>query len=165
MIYHTLDHKTLQWDETALELAVTAFWEEVVRRYQAQDLYTAFTNWLYSTANPLLRPTNGRVTTAIAQMPIFQAMEDLDYRLGIAQGRVGTEGTEDLVDPFEDAWISVKAAADQKGVSVPGLHGAIERGEVAARPRVAGGKQLEVSQRSVARWTPNPVRQAAGKQR
>ena len=36
--------------------------------------------------------------------------------------------------------------------------------DVVARPQTPGQNRLEVSQRSLARWTPNPVRQAARKQ-
>jgi hypothetical protein len=95
-----------------------------------------------------------------------RVLHDLEDRLGIQQGRFlpRKEDRPDR-DPFDDKWLPVAEAARRKGVTAPGLHGAIRRGDVIAAPAKQGGSRLVVSRNSLDRWTPNPRRQAAGKQR
>lgn len=162
MVYHTLHGQTLQWDTP--DAALQAFWDSIVVAWRNNAAWLPTFNRVYSVANPILQPTQGVVTQSVLTHPVFQSLMDLVDRLGIAQGFIGVDGTEDLSDPFVDTWISVPDAAQRKGVTVPGLHGAIDRGDVVARPRKPGGRWLEVSQRSLDRWTPDRVRQAARKQ-
>ena len=163
MYYHGLAGQTMQWDEP-LEAPLQSFWESMVRAYREELDYHLMERQVYSAANPLLAPTEVMITPTVWQEPVFQALMDLVYRRGIAVGLVGTNGSEDLADPFEDTWVPVVVAAQHKAVTVPGLHKAIARGDVVARPQKPGGSRLEVSQRSLDHWTPDPVRQAARKQ-
>lgn len=163
MIYHTLSGRILTWNDP-LDPPIQAFWETMVAAYQTQAEFLTTFNRIYGPTNPLLASTQGRITQASLDQPVFRALMDLTDRLGIAQGHIGSDGTEDLRDPLSDTWVPLAEAARQKDVTVPGLHGAIDRGDVIARPRKPGGSWLEVSQRSLERWTPDPVRQAARKQ-
>ncbi|NMP20800.1 hypothetical protein [Sulfobacillus harzensis] len=163
MYYHTLSGAMLTWDEP-MDAALQAFWETIVAAWRAKADYATVSRRVTSAENPLLAPTGGLITPPVWAHPVFQALMDLAYRLGIAQGALGTDGTEDLQDPFTDTWLPVSEAAIVKGVTVPGLHKAIQRGDVAARPQTPGQHRLEVSQRSLAHWTPDRMRQAARKQ-
>jgi hypothetical protein len=89
-------------------------------------------------------------------------VHDLEDRLGIQQGEFLPGADDDLArDPLEDHWIPAPTAAAQKGVSLPGLHGAIKRGRVVARHEYGGTDRVLVSANSLAQWTPDRVRQAA----
>ena len=160
MMYFTLGGKALVWEEPTNE-AVQTFWNRIVAAYRAGTDYHAVFNEVFSAANPLL--AEGRVTQEALALPIFRALIDLTDRLGIAQECIAHSADEDLGDPLVETWIPLAQAAERKGVTVPGLHGAIERREVVARPRKPGGSWLEVSQRSLDAWTPNAIRQAARK--
>lgn len=114
--------------------------------------------------NPLLAATGGWVTPPIWDHPLYQAIRDLGDRLGIRQGEIAAQPDDDIdADPIADEWLPVAVAAARKGVTVPGLHMAIRRGALIARPASEGGRRLVVSARSLAGWTPNAVRQAARK--
>ena len=64
-------------------------------------------------------------------------MED---RLGVKQGHLTSPVDPDR-DPIADEWVSTTQAAKMKGVTVPGLHKAIARGDVIA-VRSAQGLEL-----------------------
>jgi hypothetical protein len=117
-----------------------------------------------STDNPLLRATGGRVTDAVWHHPLYRAMRDLGDRLGIQQGTIAAEPGDDVSqDPFADDWLLVSAAAKRKGVTVQGIHEAIRRGDVVARPAKPRSRWLVVSANSLERWAPQPAKQAAGR--
>lgn len=163
MTYFTIYGDALCWEDP-LDAPLQAFWEKMVAAWRANVDYVAVFNTMNSVENPLLASTGGRITQTVLDQPVFLAMQDLTDRLGLAQKMLRSTGREDNRDPFEDTWISVTEAARRKGVTVPGLHGAIDRGDIVARPRKPGGAWLTVSQRSLDHWTPDPVRQAARKQ-
>ena len=95
---------------------------------------------------------------------MFQAVRDLEDRLGIQQGEVGPEEGDDISkDPLQDEWVPTPEAAKRKGVTLPGLHKAINRGDVIARPATEGGRRLVISVNSLSKWEPNATRQAARK--
>jgi hypothetical protein len=133
--------------------------------YRAGETWAAFTNArVNGLENPLIRATGGRVTRAVWEHPLYRALYDLGDRLGIAQGYVAPDPDSDMsTDPFDDSWLSTGEAARRKGVTVMGLHKAIRRGQVLARPAKAHGTRLLVSARSLDHWTPNLARQAAGR--
>ena len=139
-----------------------AYFERCAAAYRAGMRWGAFSNLVTGPDNPLLRPTGGRVTRAVWEHPLFQAVSDLEDRLGIQQGELEPEGSFEQ-DPLGDEWLSVARAAEQKGVTVQGLHKAIARGDVIAHPAKAGGTRLAVSARSLRRWAPSPRRQRAGR--
>ena len=79
------------------------------------------------------------MTKRAVQSALYWALHDLEDRLGIRQGRFlpRKEDRPDR-DPFDDEWLPVAEAARRKSVTVPGLHGAIRRGDVIAAPAKQG---------------------------
>src|SRR5438093_2893411 len=112
--------------------------------------------------NPLVRATGGWVTRTVWQHPLWQAVRDMEDRLGVQQGELAAEpGDDPARDPVADHWVSVTQAATRKGVTRPGLHKAIARGDVIARPIRPNHSWLEVSANSLDAWQPMAVRQHA----
>jgi hypothetical protein len=139
-----------------------AYFERSHAAYVANMDWAEFSNLVAGSANPLVRDAGGRVTQSVWHHPLYQAVRDLEDRLGIRQGCVQAEAGDDVErDPLADEWISVSRAAEMKGVTATGLHKAIDRGDVIARPARPNGSWLVVSVRSLSGWTPDPVRQAA----
>lgn len=162
--YTTLDGRLL--DLTRLTDAERAYWHECVTAYRAGQPWGEFMRLVEGTGSPLVRAAGGRVTRAVWEHPLFQAAYDLEDRLGIAQGRLTPENDADFsADPLADEWLPTSAAARLKRVTLQGLHGAVARGDVVARPCRPGGTRLLVSANSLARWQPMAVRQAAGRKR
>ncbi len=162
--YTTLDGRTL--DLTDLTAGLKAYFERCVTAFRQGMDWLTFSRLVEGTDNPLVREAGGRITREVWGHPLYQAVRDMEDRLGVAQGELLAEpGDETSRDPLADDWLPVSAAAAQKGVTVPGLHKAIARGDVIAHPQKAGGTWLFVSANSLARWTPNPVRQAARRKR
>jgi hypothetical protein len=150
------------FDLSTLTDAERAHLEICVAAYRAGLDWAAFHDLASGRGNPHIRATGGLITRTVWHHPLFRATRDLEDRLGIHQGKVGAHPGDDLDrDPFDDAWVPVSEAAARKGVTVPGLHQAIRRGTVIARRAAPGGSRLLVSVNSLARWTPNPVRQNA----
>ena len=158
--YITLDGRIL--DLTGLTPDERAYLERCVTAYRAGTPWIAFGRLVDGSENPLLRSTHGRVTRQVWQHPLFQAVSDLEHRLGLAQGEVAP-GPDDQpdTDPLADEWITAGEAARRKGVTLAGLHRAIDRGDLLARPLRPGGTWRMVSVASLDHWVPNPVRQAA----
>jgi hypothetical protein len=128
--------------------------------------YDAFRAFINGPENPLLAAPNRRITAAVWQHPLYQAVRDLGDRLAIRQGELAAEPGDDVDrDPTIDVWLPVAEAAKLRGVAVSGLHKAIDRGAVVAAPRRPGGTWLLVSRNSLERWAPSTVRQAAGRHR
>lgn len=116
--------------------------------------------------NPLTRATGGVITPRAYYHPLFQAVKDLEDRLGVKQGFLRADPGDNPDRPiFCDEWIPAPEAAARKGVSLAGLHKAIDRGEVIARPRKPGGVRLEVNVASLDAWQVDEARQAAGRAR
>ena len=119
---------------------------------------------VYSTKNPLLAATDGRVTRDVWADPLFQALADLDDRVGVAEGGLRPSRPNYPRDPMVGAEpISVALAARRKGVSVKAVHKAIQRGDVIAEPIAGPGSSLRVSLPSLDAWEVSSMRQAAGK--
>ncbi len=160
--YTTLDDTIL--DLTALTGEERAYFDHCYAAYRTGVTWSALSDLIAGEGNPLVRRAGGRITRAVWEHPLYQALRDLEDRLGIQQGCVQPEpGDDPARDPLADEWISASEAATRKGVTLQGLHRAIGRGEVIARPAKPGGSRLAVSVKSLSRWTPNPLRQAAGR--
>ncbi len=135
------------------------FFDRVYCAYLDNLDWAALSRLVEGTENPAIRDTAGRVTRAVWDHPLYQAVRDLEDRAGLRQGKLACQPWHDLDhDPLADEWLPVSVAAREKGVTVPGLHKAIRRGAILSQ-RDAG--RLLVSRNSLAAWTPNPVRQAA----
>lgn len=127
--------------------------------------WLAFRGLAQGMENPPIRAA-GRVTLAVMTHPLYIAVRDLEDRLGLRQGELEPGPGERLdTDPLDDEWLRAGEAARRKGVTLPGLHQAIQRGQVIARPAKAGGAWRLVSRKSLDRWMPHPARQAAGRLR
>jgi hypothetical protein len=165
LTYTTLDGEVL--DLSSLTPEERAYFEQCVEAFRAGMKFDEFFNWLLNgDGSPLIRATGGWVTQAVWAHPLFQAVHDLADRLGILQDHVGAEpGDDPLRDPLADEWVPTVEAARRKGVALSGLHQAVHRGDVIAHPAREGGRRLLVSANSLARWTPMPGRQQAGRRR
>jgi hypothetical protein len=160
--YKTLDGRVLDLNVgTAEERAYLAQCEQA---YRDGIAWAAFLEFVGSKKNPLLYTTGGRVTDSVWNHPLYRAMRDLGDRLGIQQGTIAPEADDDVTqDPFADEWLLVSDAAKRKGVTVQGLHEAIRRGDVVAKPARSGSRWMVVSANSLERWRPRPAKQAAGR--
>lgn len=162
LTYTTLDGVVL--DLSDLAPGERAHFDRCYAAYRDGLPFAAFQDLVTGGANPLLAATYGRVTPAVWDHPLFRAIRDLEDRVGIRQGELAPEPNDDPdSDPMADAWLATADAARSKGVTVPGLHQAIRRGVVIARPDRAARRRLLVSANSLARWVPNGARQAAGR--
>src|SRR5439155_18152932 len=124
-----------------------AHFDAAVAAYRAGEAWADFTNArLNGPDNPLLHATGGRITRSVWEHSLYRALYDLGDRLGIAQGCIAPDSGSDLAkDPLDDAWLPTGEAARRKGVTVMGLHKAIRRGQVLARPAKPRGRRLVVS--------------------
>ncbi len=161
--YTTVDRRTISL--AGLAEGEAAFFRRCYEAYQAgrtSEDFTRFVNLVSGGENPLVAAAGGRITRSVWNHPLFQAVRDLEDRLGVRVGRLEATPGEDFErDPLEDAWLPSTQAAAIKGVTLKGLHKAIHRGDVVARPARPGGVRLVVSERSLSHWQPNRVRQAA----
>ncbi len=157
LTYTTLDGDILNLE--SLGPREREHFDRALVAYRAGMDWARFMNELVDgEANPLIEPGR-RVTRRTLESPLYRALLDLGNHLGILQGKFRpTEGDDLETDPVEDREIPVAEAAERAGVSVKAVYLAIERGDlIASRTRPA-----RISERSLARWTPNPIRQRAG---
>ena len=162
--YTTRYHRILDLCEMTEEQRV--FFDRCYAAYLGGVPWLDLLRLIDGTENPLLRQTNGLITRDAWEHPLFQAIQDLADRTGVRQERLAAGDGDDVGrDPLEDTWIPIVDAAREKGVTVPGLHRAITRGDVIARPRKSNGSHLVVSSNSLARWQPDRARQAAARRR
>jgi hypothetical protein len=162
LTYTTLDGLVL--DLTNLTDEERDYFDRSYEAYHADISWGRFNNLVAGPRNPLVRAAGGRVTHAVWDHPLYQALRDLDDRLGIRLGEVAPSEGDDLdSDPLVDEFVSVAEAARRQGVTVKAAHKAIERGDIVAGPAMPGGKRMQVSVNSLARWTPDPARQRAGR--
>lgn len=164
MVYVKMDGDVL--DLTHLSAEEQAHLERCFAAYRAGTPWPTFMGLVRTPENPLLRETGGRITRTVWDHPLFQALRDLEDRLGIKQGYLRPGPDDDPDAPIcNDEWIPAVEAAARKGVTLPGLHKAIARGDVIARPIKPGGVRLEVNVASLERWKVNETRQVAGRSR
>lgn len=161
--YLTLDGRVLDCRDLAQEHQT--FLTRILDLFRSRAPYGEVDQLVHSTQNPLLRETGGAITREVYGHRLYIAARDMVDRLGILQGELGAApGDEAGSDPAADDWIPVSEAAAQKGVTVPGLHQAIQRGEILAKPAKEGSKYLVVSRFSLDAYQPSAVRQQAGRQ-
>ncbi|MGH2584819.1 MAG: hypothetical protein ACRDJE_07900 [Dehalococcoidia bacterium] len=140
------------------------FFDRCYAAYSENMPWLEFAAMIAGHANPLVREARGWVTRIVYDHALFQAVRDLEDRLGLRQGELEPEDDVDSErEPLGDEWISVTEAARRKSVTVSGLHQAIARGDVIARPARPGGSWLVVSAGSLVAWQPNRRRQAAAR--
>ena len=140
-----------------------AFYNQCLDAYRQNMDYGNFLKLIQAPGNVLMKGSR-MVTKEIAYSPLGRAVWDLSYRLAIRQGimAAGESCTHLDEEPAQqDEFISPYEAAKQKGTTPPAIHAAIKRGELAAHQEENG--RWKVSVRSLKKYEPNPVRQAAPK--
>ena len=157
LTYSTLDNAVL--DLSALTGAERAHFDRCYVAYRQGRPWATFANELvYGQQNPLLAGDRA-VSRAVYSHLLFRALQDLEFRLRIRQGDLApAEGDDIETDPITDAEVPVSEAAREKGVTANAIYLAIERGDLLGTK----DRPARVSRRSLARWTPNVVRQRAG---
>ena len=102
--YTTLDGRVL--DLTRLTNDERAFLDRCVSAYREPVSWEALAHLVEGPENPLLRATGGRITQAVWDHSLFQAVRDLEDRLGIQQSQLQADpGDDPSRDPLGDEWI------------------------------------------------------------
>jgi len=108
--YTTLDGKVL--DLTGLTDEERDHLVHSYTAYRSGMAWDQFSHLVVGTENPLLRATGGVVTPEISRHPLYQAVRDLEDRLGIQQGEVAPDADGNAErDPITGAPISPLAVA------------------------------------------------------
>lgn len=159
LTYTTLDGEVL--DLTGLDDAERAFIESMIADYRGGADWGAFARRASGDENPALEP-GARVTRAVLNNPLFRAVDDMEGRLAIAQGILRPGAHDDpSLEPFEDDWVSVYAAAADLGITAKAAYKAIDRGDLVANK----DRPARVSRRSVDRYQVSQRHVTAGQQR
>jgi hypothetical protein len=94
LTYTTLDGRVL--DLSCLSESERTYFDRCYAAYQTGAEAGSFNNtYVSSRENPLLQATDGWITAAVWEHPLYQAVHDLGARLGIAQGQLAREGNAD----------------------------------------------------------------------
>lgn len=157
--YTTLDHEVL--DLSNLTPEQEAFFRRCMDAYREGADGVTISRLVEGGENPLVRNAGGRITRTVWEHPLFHALSDLEDRAERRNPPDQHPCCELDHDPLADDWLPLAAAARAKGVTPPGLHKAVKRGDVIAHPLKPGSTRLLVSRKSVDAWQPNRVRQAA----
>lgn len=158
LTYTSLDGIVL--DLARLSELERRFLERAHAAYKAGVTWAEFANsYTNGPDNPVLE-RGRRVSRAVAETPLYQAIRDLEDRVGIACGKLRPSMGDHIArDPFDDSFVTIAHAATQKGVSVQAVHKAIGRRTLVA----TNDRPARVSQNSLDRWSVNGLRQFAGK--
>lgn len=101
LTYTTLDGQSL--DLSGLSPVEREHFDRCYIAYRADLSWAAFGELVTGNANPAVRAAGGWVTPAVGAHPLYQAIRDLEDRLGIRQGEIGAEEGDDLDrDPVAD---------------------------------------------------------------
>ncbi len=97
--YATLEGRVL--DLTGLTNDERTFLERCYAAYQDCPPWEEFVALARGPQNPLIRGAGGRITQAVWDHPLFQALHDLEDRLGIRQGELAPDpGDDPTRDPL-----------------------------------------------------------------
>lgn len=97
--YTTLDGQVL--DLAALPDEERNFLARCYAAYRAGASWEEFSVLARGTRNPVVRAAGGRITQEVWDHPLFQAVHDLEDRLGILQGEFAPDPGDDVSrDPF-----------------------------------------------------------------
>jgi hypothetical protein len=159
LTYTTLDGEVL--DVQRLGQAEERFFERCLALYRDRGDWVTLANLVAGDENPLVAPGH-RITRAVMDHPLWRAVRDLEDRLGIIHGEVGSEpGDMPDRDPVIDEFVPVAQVAEERNVSIRAVYKAIDRGDVIA----THDRPTRVSRNSLGHWEVVEVRQAAGKAR
>ena len=93
LTYTTLDGCLL--DLTGLTTEERAFFERMYAAYRDGMAWGPFSRLVEGVENPLVRAAGGWITPAVWDHPLFQAVRDLEDRVGILRGGVRAEPGDD----------------------------------------------------------------------
>ncbi len=114
--YTTLEGHVLDLSDLTEEQQ--QFLDRCMTAYQDGMTWTLYCRLIEGLDNPLLRPTDGVVTWAVWNPPLFQAVTDIEGRLGVQQDELLAEPGDDVArDPLADEWLPVEEAARRKRVT------------------------------------------------
>src|SRR5262245_44517892 len=72
-----------------------AFFDRCIQAWYNRVRRSEYSALLYSSENPALADTQGRVTREVWATPLWQACRDLEDRVGVAQGEIApSPGTD-----------------------------------------------------------------------
>jgi hypothetical protein len=104
LVYTKLDGRRLSLNLTLEE--ERAFFGRCYQAYlkgHSTEDFTRLANLVTGDHNPLLKPTDGRITPVVWMHPLFQAVRDLEDRLGIRTGDLkAAPGDGNAQDPTGD---------------------------------------------------------------
>ena len=99
LTYTTLEGQVL--DLSGLTDEERAFLDRCVVAYRGGLSWITLSNMVTGAENPLVLATGGWVTQAVMDHPLYQAVSDLEDRVGIAQGRIDPDPNDDVDrDPY-----------------------------------------------------------------
>jgi len=120
--YTTLDGQVL--DLSALTPTERKFLRRCYEGYLAHMSHADFTNLAERSENPVIAATGGWITAEVHRHPLYQAVCDLEHRLGLQQGMLAPSPGENLDRaPFAADPLPVPAqrrAARQHAATAPG---------------------------------------------
>ncbi|SMO92773.1 helix-turn-helix domain-containing protein [Melghirimyces algeriensis] len=131
-----------------------AFYTECLSAYKTNMPRADYLRLIQTPDNPLMKGSRV-VTREIANTPLYQVVEDIEYRLAIAQGKA-SPSHGDLVDEEpaqKDRFLSASEAAKQSDVSTTAVIKAVREGRIAGHQEKNRG-QWKVSERSLANYSP-----------
>jgi hypothetical protein len=113
--YRTLDGEVL--DLSRLDAAERAFFARCYAAWREGIDWTTLARLVEGDENPLLRATAGVITRQVYRHPLFQAVHDLEHRLGITQGKIAPEPGDDAnADPVSRSGASGTAPVGELAV-------------------------------------------------
>lgn len=135
------------------------FYQECLQSYQ-QNIPVADYLKLMQSDNPMMKG-HQRITKAVFTSSLFQAVQDLEFRLRINQGmmRAANPSYADMEPNQNDHFYTASEACEAVGVSKTGIIKAIRNGRLAGHQSDNG--RWNVSARSLEQYEPDEVRQAA----
>ena len=159
-VYVTLDGEVIDLSRLTAEEA--AFFGRCYDVWKANETngYAALQALIFGSANPVLEP-GCRVTRSVAGNPLFQAVQDLEARVGVMQGNLLPDRDDERPadDPLAEEFVSVAEAARLKGITVPAVHAAINRGDLVA----IANRPIKVSVTSLRGWEVDLGRQRSAR--
>ena len=108
--YVTLDGAVL--DLSGLSNEERTYLDRCVTAYRERIGWEQFRYLTLTVENPLIQQAGGQITPAVWAHPLYQAVRDLETRLGIEQRFVGPDpGDEAAREPFAEAGVASAQAA------------------------------------------------------
>lgn len=145
-------------DLLALDDEQFGFYHQCLQAYKINTPVKDYLKLMQSPDNPMMKG-NRMITKDIFNSPLYQAVQDLEYRLRIKQGLMKPANPEyaNIEPAQQDEYVSANEAAKRKGVSATAIIKALQRGALAGHQEESG--RWKISLKSLEQYTPNPIRQ------